>query len=125
MAFSGRTKRKKRTDRNHVIYEVLNKSTGQSYIGLTYVRPKTKTVSQSKMPLKSAQDRFTSHCYRAERGSETLFHENIRRYGTENFHVRVVEVIRGKAEAHQREIELMRERKPELNMSSMGRYSNQ
>ena len=121
MAFKGRVNRKSRSDRNHVIYEIINKSTGDNYIGLTIVRPPTKALTRSKMPLKSANDRFTSHCYRASKGSTTLLHQNIKEFGPEAFTVKVVEVIRGKSKAHEREIQLMHIKKPTLNMESMGR----
>ena len=39
----------------------------------------------------------------------------IRKYGPDNFNVGVLEVVRGKAAAHVRERELIRERKPKLN----------
>jgi hypothetical protein len=39
----------------------------------------------------------------------------IRKYGPDNFHVGILEVVRGKSEAHIRERELIRERKPKLN----------
>jgi len=119
MAFKGRVNRRSRSDRNHVIYEVKNNLTGEAYVGLTFVRPPTKKVARSKMPLKSALDRFTSHCYRATKGSETLLHKNIRQFGKSAFSISVLEVVRGKSTAHQREIILMQKRKPQLNMTSM------
>lgn len=119
MAFTGRVNRRSRSDRNHVVYEVLNKKTGESYVGITFVRTPTRKLSRSKMPIKSALDRFTSHCYRAEKGSKTLLHENIRQFGEMSFSVSVIEVIRGKAAAHQREVELIQILCPKLNMTSM------
>jgi hypothetical protein len=116
MSFKGRVNRKSRSDRNHVIYSVENSVTGQVYIGLTFVRPKTKSVAKSRMPLKSAKDRFTSHKYRSENGSTTTFHQNIKRYGPDTFKVSVVEIVRGKKQAHLREIELIESLKPTLNM---------
>lgn len=119
MAFAGRVNRRARSDRNHVIYEVLNKKTGDTYVGITFVRPPTRKLTRSKMPIKSALDRFTSHCYRAEKGSKTLFHKNIRQFGKDSFSVSVLEIVRGKSAAHQREIELMHSLQPKLNMTSM------
>ena len=118
MAFTGRVNRRSRSDRNHVIYEVLNKKTDESYVGITFVRPPTRKLTRSKMPIKSALDRFKSHCYRAEKGSRTLLHKNIRQFGKESFSVTILEVVRGKSEAHQREVQIIQKRKPQLNMSS-------
>jgi hypothetical protein len=41
----------------------------------------------------------------------------IRKYGAEAFTYTVVEVVRGKALAHQRERELIREIQPKLNLA--------
>ena len=116
MSFKGRVNRKSRCDRNHVIYSVVNTLTDETYIGITFVRPKTKSVPKSRMPLKSANDRFTSHRYRSENGSLTTFHQNIKMYGADNFTVSVLEVVRGKKQAHLRELELIKSLKPTLNM---------
>jgi len=117
MAFKGRVNRKSRCDRNHVIYQVTNQKTGERYIGLTYVRPPTKKVSRSKMPMKSALDRFTSHCYRAlEADSQTTFHQNIKEHGKDAFIVTILEVVRGKSVAHEKEVQLIQINQPELNM---------
>lgn len=121
MSFTGRVKRKPRSDRNHVIYQVKNKQTGEFYIGITFVRKPTKSSSRSKMPLKSANDRFTSHVYRSYNGSKTLLHKNIKEHGADIFDVSVLEVVRGKKSAHQREIELIQKLRPDLNMTSRHR----
>jgi hypothetical protein len=116
MSFKGRVNRKSRSDRNHVIYSVVNIMTDETYIGITFVRPKTKSVPKSRMPLKSANDRFTSHKYRSENGSLTTFHQNIKKHGADNFRVSVLEIVRGKKKAHLRELKLIESLKPDLNM---------
>ena len=67
------------------------------------------------MPLKSANDRFTSHRYRSENGSLTTFHQNIKKHGADNFRVSVLEVVRGKKQAHLRELELIKSLKNHIN----------
>jgi len=115
MAFTGRKKRKRRSDVNHAIY-MITAPDGSQYIGLTFIRqPTAKKHTRSKMPLLSVKSRFKSHCYRANNGSLDLFHESIRRFGHESFHVKILEIVRGKDSAHQRERQLINDFKPTLN----------
>ena len=106
------TFRKKRVDRNHVIYEL-------NVLGLTYVGVTAKTESTA---LKSAVTRANKHFYRAKTESKTwLLCEALR--GLDNkgeIVVRVLEVVRGKAEAHKREVVLRREMEPALNTDCRG-----
>ena len=115
MAFTKRVNRKPRKDRNHAIYKVTA-STGEVYVGLTFVRPPTaKKHTRSKMPRLSVESRFKSHCYRAENGSTDFFHERIRELGSDSFRVSIIEIIRGKEQAHERERQIIKELKPALN----------
>ncbi len=106
------TFRKKRVDRNHVIYEL-------NVLGLTYVGVTAKTESTA---LKSAVTRANKHFYRAKTESKAwLLCEALRGLDNKNeIHVRVLEVVRGKAEAHKREVVLRREMEPALNTDCRG-----
>lgn len=99
-------KRKSRSDRKHVIYSLS--VNGLEYIGVTYVDK--SAVS------KSVIRRWQKHVRRAltENKDWTLC-KAIRKYGPDAFDVCYYEVVRGKTEAHHRERELIRERKPKLN----------
>jgi len=109
--------RKKRSDRNHVIYQIENKQTGEKYIGMTYAR--------GRAFLKSAKARWKAHQYNAlVAGKATLFYDNVRKHGVGAFKVSVVKVVRGKKECHVEETELIKTAQPELNMESMGRKKN-
>ena len=100
-------KRKRRTDRNHVIYELECIETGETYIGLT---------EQDGTPESSVRGRFNRHISRARKeGKDWLLCEALRKYGRDGFERKVLEVIRGKAPAHERERELTKELEPELN----------
>ena len=105
-------KRKKRCDRNHIIY-LLTAPSGKSYVGITVVQDKDRKASLEK--------RWASHCRNAlvYATDYTLSH-CIREEGAEKFKREVIEVIRGKAEAHFRETQIIYEKKPHLNMVSMG-----
>lgn len=99
-------KRKSRSDRKHIIYSLTIKS--QEYIGVTH-------VDKGKIN-KSLDRRWRKHVGRAmTEGKMWKLCVAIRKYGPENFQVGVLEIVRGKAEAHIRERELIRERKPKLN----------
>lgn len=106
--------RKRRSDRNHVIYLITCVVTGETYIGLTVVR--------GQAIQKSVRIRWVGHIYHAlvEQRPYRL-HEAIRLHGPENFHHEVLMVIRGKAESHRMETSLIRERMPALNTESTGR----
>ena len=106
------THRKKRTDRNHVIYE-LNVN------GLTYVGVTAKTESTA---LKSAKTRAAKHFYRAKtEGKDWLLCEALRELNDKGeIVVRVLAVVRGKAPAHKEEVRIRREMQPALNSDIRG-----
>ena len=106
------TPRKKRTDRNHIIYEL--RINGPNYIGVT---AKTETTIN-----KSVLARAAKHYYRAKTESKNwLLCEALRELTDKNqIEVLVHEVIRGKAEAHKREVELRRAIMPTLNTDTRG-----
>ena len=99
-------KRKTRTDRNHIIYSLAIGK--REYIGVTVVN--------NRSPSKSLNRRWQKHVQRAyaeNKGWKLC--EAIRKYGPDAFTVEVVQVVRGKAAAHNVERDLIRVRKPKLN----------
>ena len=106
------TLRKKRTDRNHIIYELV--VNGKNYIGVT-----AKTASTVN---KSVLARAAKHFYRAKTEDKNwLLCAELRKLSDKSeIEVYVHEVIRGKAAAHKREVELRRMIKPALNTDVRG-----
>ena len=104
--------RKKRTDRNHIIYEL--RVHGLAYIGVT---AKTETTVN-----KSVLARAAKHYYRAKTENKAwLLCEALRGLRDKSeIEVLVHEVVRGKAAAHKREVELRRLLNPALNTDCRG-----
>jgi hypothetical protein len=104
--------RKKRIDRNHIVYELdVN---GLTYVGVT---AKTETTA-----LKSARTRAAKHYYRAKtENKDWLLCAALRELNDKGeIGVRVLAVIRGKAAAHKEEVRLRRELEPALNTDTRG-----
>lgn len=79
-----------------------------TYIGVTVV--------EKRNPQYSLKRRWQKHVSRALAESHNWkLCDAIRRFGAEKFDVKVIEVVRGKVAAHERERQLIRERKPKLN----------
>jgi len=106
------TPRKRRVDRNHIIYELV--VNGLNYIGVT-----AKTESTV---LKSVRVRANKHFYRAKtEGKNWLLCEALRSLSSKDeIQILVHEVIRGKAAAHRREVEIRRAINPALNTDIRG-----
>jgi len=106
------TTRKRRTDRNHIIYEIVTPA--GSYIGVT---AKTETTV-----LKSIRARAAKHFYRAQKETKQwLLCAVLRDYNSKDeIDIRPLEMIRGKAAAHVRERELIAELNPALNTDKRG-----
>jgi hypothetical protein len=106
------TPRKKRTDRNHIIYEL--RVAGGNYIGVT---AKTETTIN-----KSVLARAAKHFYRAKKESKdwALCHALRTLSDKSEIEVYIHEVVRGKAAAHRREVALRRELCPTLNTDTRG-----
>ena len=104
--------RKKRVDRTHIIYQIVTAE--GSYIGVT-----AKTESTV---LKSIRARAAKHFYRAQKEAKAwLLCEALRSYTSKDqIDIRAVELVRGKAEAHVRERELIAIMNPELNTDKRG-----
>ena len=109
--------RKRRNDRNQVIYLLTCVVTGERYVGLT--------VARTRAHKKSMNIRCEAHVRNATvYGKDTLLYRAMRAHGPNTFRKEVLEVVRGKAEAHRRELEIARELKVELNMEGFGRKTN-
>ena len=93
--------------RDHIIYEL--RVNGQNYIGVT-----AKTQATIR---KSIQARVAKHWYRAQtEGLDWLLCKALRTIASrEQIEVCVHELVQGKAQAHKRERELIRELHPILN----------
>lgn len=104
--------RKKRSDRNHIIYELV--VNGQNYIGVT-----AKTESTV---LKSVKSRAAKHFYRARTEAKNwLLCSALRQLASKDeIEIRVHEIVRGKAAAHRREVEIRRAVNPVLNTDRRG-----
>jgi hypothetical protein len=104
--------RKKRTDRNHIIYELV--VNGENYVGVT-----AKTESTVN---KSVLSRAAKHFYRAKKEDKNWsLCVALRELSNKNeIEVYILEVVRGKSAAHKREVELRRTYKPTLNTDTRG-----
>jgi len=101
--------RKLRNDRRHMIYVITNMVTGDQYIGLT-------GIGKAGSVVKSLKRRMQKHMQRARtEGKSWGLCEDLRTYGSTTFTYGLVEVVRGKELAHERELELIREFNPTLN----------
>lgn len=104
--------RTKRTDRNHIIYEIVTPM--GSYIGVT-----AKTESTA---LKSLKSRAAKHYYRAKtEAKDWLLCQYLRSLADKSeIDIRAHEIVRGKTLAHKRERELIRLYNPALNTDKRG-----
>ena len=100
--------RKKRSDRNHVIYEIVNTTNGKSYLGVTAAIGRRYNYS--------AVLRFQKHCSRARKeNKQWALYIDMRENTPDVYELFIVDVVRGKALAHQIEVELLKEFNYELN----------
>ncbi len=100
--------RKKRSDRNHIIYKLTNTVTNETYIGVTVVT--------GRAYLKSLRSRWIRHIYKAKIGmAEYPISISIRTHGEESFTREIITLVRGKKNAFQTEAQLINEIKPILN----------
>ena len=99
-------RRKRRSDRRHVIYRL--EVNGMSYVGLTvFDRTENRSVAR----------RFQKHVSRALVETEKKWGlcKAIRKFGADAFSLSVLQVVRGKVEAHQIERALIMKLRPTLN----------
>jgi len=101
--------RKRRTDRNQVIYFIQDTVTLEYYIGLT-------AVCFAGNLRKTLNRRMQKHLQRALAENKNWgLSVALRERGAERFVFGVIEVVRGKRPAHARETELINTLQPALN----------
>ena len=100
--------RKKRNDRNHVIYEIVNTLTGASYLGVT--------AAVGRRFNYSVVLRFQKHCSRARKeNKEWALYVDMRENDPSVYELFIVDVVRGKKLAHEIETKLLKTFEYELN----------
>ncbi len=100
--------RKKRNDRNYVLYQIVWPDSGDSYIGLT--------VATGRAFLRSVKVRVQKHLSRARtENKDWSIYQFIRENSDLDLDYEVLEVVRGRKPAYQRERELIKEYTPSLN----------
>jgi len=97
--------RKKRNDRNYILYRVSGGD--ETYVGLT--------VAQGRAFWKSVKIRVQKHISRALKEDHDWTMCKFLRETEETIYYEVLEVVRGRKNAYQRERELIAELKPTLN----------
>jgi hypothetical protein len=102
------TIRKKRADRNHVIYKVTCVDTNDTYIGLT--------VANGQAYVRSVKVRWQKHVSRAVCEDKAWgMCVALRELAECDWTYEIVEIVRGRKNAHARERELIAELAPTLN----------
>ena len=104
-----RVTRKRRSDRNQVIYFIEDVVTREVYIGLT-------ALCFNGNIRKTLTRRMQKHMQRALAENKNWgLSRALRERGAERFVFGVIEVVRGKKAAHSRETELINTMQPALN----------
>jgi len=102
-------KRKRRSDRNHAIYFVQQVDSGDYYIGLT-------AINFNGNVDRTLNRRMQKHVQRAMTEDKNWgLSQAIRKHGGDSFVYGLIEIVRGKKQAHARETELINTYKPRLN----------
>jgi hypothetical protein len=100
--------RRRRSDRNFILYQIKNTKTNQIYIGISAVlgRALQKTVRR----------RFAKHVSKAMcAGKDWTLHRAMRKHSLEVWETSILEVVRGKKAAFRLERETIRRLGPALN----------
>lgn len=101
-------KRKRRSDRRHLVYVIVNTVTNERYVGIA------ACVDRSGKETLAA--RWSRHVGRAyNQGKAWALCEDIRKYGPDVFVPMIFEFVRGKAAAFARETELRKSGEFTLN----------
>ena len=109
LSMNSKNVRKRRSDRNQVIYFIQDKVTLEYYIGLTAMEFKGNIR-------KTLNRRMQKHMQRALAENKNWgLSRALRERGAERFVFGVIEVVRGKRPAHARETELINTLQPSLN----------
>jgi hypothetical protein len=104
-------KKAKRTDRNQIIYQITCQITGETYIGMTV---KTGGIK------KSLARRWYQHVNRAKKDNKDwALYEALRAHPFKKtadvWIMEAIEIVRGKVNAHRREMEIVTKMSPSLN----------
>ena len=100
--------RRRRSDRNHVIYRLICEVDGSCYIGITNMRDRN--------PKKSVHVRWLQHLSRSRTETKSwALYRYLRKYKADKWKVEVIEVVRGKKQTHERETFLIEKINPYLN----------
>ena len=92
-------KRKRRSDRRHIVYAVQNVATGEFYVGIA--------ACVDRAGKETLAARWSRHVGRAfNQGKNWALCQAIRAYGPDAFVPVILDVVRGKANAHKVETEL-------------------
>ena len=106
---SQKATRKRRTDRNQVLYYIQDVVTQDTYVGLT-------AVCFAGNVRKTLTRRMQKHMQRALTENKNWgLSRALRECGAERFVFGVIEIVRGKRPAHARETELINTLRPALN----------
>ena len=106
---SQKATRKRRTDRNQVLYYIQDVVTQDTYVGLT-------AVCFAGNVRKTLTRRMQKHMQRALTENKNWgLSRALREHGAERFVFGVIEIVRGKRPAHARETELINTLQPALN----------
>lgn len=101
-------KRKRRNDRNHIIYVITNSINDEKYVGLS--------VCVDRSGQETLAARWCRHVGRAlNQSKDWRLCQSIRKYGPETFVPEILQIVRGKAAAHSLETQLRKSGKFVLN----------
>ncbi len=110
--------RKKRCDRNHAVYMITCKTTGERYIGITVIRGRAFQGS--------VKTRWEGHVYHAMiEGRDYPLQRAIRQHGPSAFTHELIQIVRGKQAAHDLEMNLIETMNPELNVEGTSKKNRQ
>lgn len=100
--------RRKRNDRNYVLYQIVAEDTGDNYIGLT--------VATGRAFLRSVKVRVQKHMSRAKREDKNwALCEFIRQNPDAALTYEVLDIVRGRKKAYEIERQYIEEFQPTLN----------
>lgn len=102
-------KRKKRSDRRHIVYVIVNNVTGERYVGIT-----------AGFTKKDLTVRIQKHVWRAfNEDKGWALCNSIVKYGTVSHTFGIHSIVRGKEAAHALERELIALHQPALNSTGI------
>jgi hypothetical protein len=100
--------RRRRSDRNFILYQLKNTKTGDIYIGISAVL--------GRAVQKTLRRRFAKHVSKAMcAGKAWTLHKSIRKHPVEVWEPTIVDIVRGKRAAFRLERETIRALSPNLN----------